>query len=100
MKNKELKADFVSNGNANDTLKKDVKKSKKKDKKPGLFRRIGARLKDTFSELKKVIWPSFPKVVKQTGVVLAVVVIFLIVITAFDFGLLHLLELISPAGRV
>ncbi len=98
MKNKELKADFVSNGN--DTSKKDVKKAKKKDKKPGIFKRIGARLKDTFSELKKVIWPSFPKVVKQTGVVLAVVVIFLIVITAFDFGLLHLLELISPAGRV
>ncbi len=95
MKNKELKVDFVSNANANETLKKDAKKSKKKDKKPGIFRRIGARLKDTFSELKKVIWPTFPKVVKQTGVVLVVVIIFLIVITAFDFGLLHLLGLMT-----
>ncbi|MBO7345789.1 MAG: preprotein translocase subunit SecE [Clostridia bacterium] len=54
------------------------------------------KLKDVFSELKKVNWPSFGKVVKQTGIVLVVVLLFLVVITAFDTGLLYLLELISP----
>ncbi|MCQ2387461.1 MAG: preprotein translocase subunit SecE, partial [Clostridia bacterium] len=48
------------------------------------------------SELKKVSWPSFGKVVKQTGVVLVVVLAFLVVITAFDFGLLKLLGLVVP----
>ena len=81
--------------NANSDSKKAVK-TKKKDKKPNIFKRIGAKFKDVFSELKKVSWPSFGKVVKQTGIVLAVVVIFLIVITAFDFGLLQLLKLVSP----
>lgn len=78
--------------------KKDAKKVKQKEKKPGFFKRIGIRIKDTFAELKKVAWPTFPKVIKRTGVVLAVVVIFLVVITAFDFGLLQLLTLVSPKG--
>ena len=56
---------------------------------------MGAKIKDVFSELKKVSWPTFGKVVKQTGIVLGVVVIFLVVITAFDFGLTKLLGLIS-----
>lgn len=78
---------------------KDVKKpvKKQKAKKPNIFKRIGARLKDSFSEIKKVSWPNFSKVVKKTGVVLLVVVIFLVVISAFDYGLFKLLGLITPA---
>ena len=53
---------------------KSVKKVQK-NKKPNIFKRIGARLKDTFSELKKVTWPTFPKIIKQTGIVLVVVLI-------------------------
>ncbi|MBQ4098132.1 MAG: preprotein translocase subunit SecE [Clostridia bacterium] len=79
----------------NDANKQDVKKSNKKNKKPGFFARMGAKIKDVFSELKKVTWPSFGKVVKQTGIVIAVVLVFLVVITAFDFGLSELLKLIS-----
>ncbi len=94
MKNKKVEGDFVSTENTQ--KQKDVKKGKKKDGKPGFFKKIGMKMKDVFSELKKVVWPSFGKVVKQTGVVLVVVIIFLIVITAFDFGLLSLLKLISP----
>ena len=74
---------------------KAVQKPVKKDKKPGLFKRLGQKVKDIFSELKKVNWPTFPKVVKQTGVVIAVVLLFLVVITAFDYVLLQLLNLIS-----
>ncbi len=74
---------------------KTVKKEKKNNGKPNIFKRIGTKCKDIFSELKKVAWPSFPKVVKETGVVILVVLAFLIVITAFDAGLLELLQLIT-----
>lgn len=84
--------------NAVEVGAKNEKKVKQKNKKPGFFKRIGLKLKDVFSELKKVSWPSFIKVVKQTGVVLVVVLIFLVVITGFDFGLLQLLRLVSPAS--
>lgn len=95
MKNKtEAQGDFVQNEKAQN--KQEAKKTKKKDKKPGFFKRMGAKIKDVFSELKKVNWPTFGKVVKQTGVVIVVVLIFLVVITAFDYGLLNLLKLVSP----
>ena len=90
---KVAKGDFVENEQI--TKQKEVKKEKKKDKKPGFFKRMGMKAKDIFSELKKVNWPTFGKVVKQTGIVLAVVVIFLVFITAFDFGLTKLLGLIQ-----
>lgn len=77
---------------------KEAKKAKKKDGKPNFFKRIGMKLKDVFSELKRVTWPNFPKVVKKTGIVLVVVLAFLVVITAFDSGLLQLLTLVSPRG--
>jgi preprotein translocase SecE subunit len=70
-------------------------KKVQKTKKPNIFKRMGAKIKDVFSELKKVSWPTFSKVVKQTGIVLAVVAIFLVVITAFDFGLLQFLKAVS-----
>ncbi|MDE6966090.1 MAG: preprotein translocase subunit SecE [Clostridiales bacterium] len=63
-------------------------KKEKKKKEPGRIRRW---FKDFFSELKKVTWPSFSKVLKQTGVVLLVTIIFLLVMMAFDglFGLFY-----------
>jgi preprotein translocase subunit SecE len=84
--------DFV--GTTDKKQEKEVKKAKK-DKKPGFFKRLGGKFKDIFSELKKVSWPTFPKVVRQTGVVLVVVLAFLVVITAFDYGLYQLLTLLS-----
>lgn len=63
-------------------------KKEKKHKEPSKARRW---FRDFFSELKKVTWPSFSKVVKQTGVVLMVTVVFLLVLMAFDslFGYLY-----------
>ena len=74
-------------------------KDKKKDKKKKEPSKAGRFFKDFFSELKKVTWPSFGKVVKQTGVVLLVTVIFLLVLMAFDslFGYLYDL-LVSGLG--
>ena len=93
MSKEKNKVDFV--GTTDKKQEKEVKKAKNKDQKPGFFKRLGAKIKDIFSELKKVSWPTFPKVVKQTGVVIVVVVAFLVVITAFDFGLYELLKLLS-----
>ena len=61
---------------------KDVKKKKKdKVKKPN---KIAKSLKETGNELKKVSWPSFKEVVKQTGVVLAVVIVLGVVLFGID----------------
>ena len=93
-KDKNATGDFVA---TNESVKqqKEVKKVKK-NKKPNIFKRMGMKAKDVFSELKKVNWPSFGKVVKQTGIVLVVVLIFLVVIFGFDFGLQELLKLVAP----
>ncbi len=96
-KNNEMKGGFIpETAEKPDKTEKQVKKAKKKSGKPGFFKRIGLKIKDVFSELKKVSWPSFSKVVKKTGVVIVVVLAFLVVITAFDSGLMELLKLIAP----
>ena len=59
-------------------------KAKTAAKKPNIFVRMGRKLKEVFSELKKVTWPSFGTVVKQTGIVLSVVLVFLLVLMGFD----------------
>ena len=69
--------------------------SKAKNSKPNWFRRVGAKFKETFSELKRVSWPSLPTVFKTTGVVLVVVAAFLAVVTGIDALLGYLLGLIS-----
>ena len=69
--------------------------TKAKNKKPNWFRRVGAKFKETFSELKRVTWPKFTTVLKTTGVVLVVVAAFLAVVTAVDQGLFKLLEFLT-----
>ncbi|MDE7164837.1 MAG: preprotein translocase subunit SecE [Clostridiales bacterium] len=66
--------------NSNPKGNKEKNKNKKR-KEPGKVRRW---FKDFFSELKKVTWPTFTKVLKQTGTVLLVTICFLLVILAFD----------------
>lgn len=65
------------------TVKPVNKNKKEKVKKAG-------KVKATVSELKKVTWPTFGKVVKQTVVVLSVTFIFLLVVIGID-QLLYLL---------
>ncbi len=67
-------------------------------KKPNIFVRMGRKLKETFSELKRVTWPSFPKVLKSTGVVLVVVLLFLVAVTGINFFLQWLLDLVTNIG--
>jgi len=68
-------------------------KNKKKAKKDN-SNSVGKRIKGTASELKKVTWPKFSEVVKQTGVVLAFVAITVVLLLGVNsllgwiFGLL------------
>ena len=88
------------NGNNADKKPVDAKKAKDKDKnkKPNIFVRMGRKLKETFSELKRVTWPSFGKAVKATGVVLVIVLIFTVAVTCVNVGFTELLELITGLG--
>ena len=63
------------------------------------FKKIGRKFKEIFKELKKVTWPSFGKVVKETGVVLAVCLFFLVILTVFDLGLGELVKLVTSIGK-
>ena len=68
-----------------------------KEKKPGFFKRIGARFKKWFKELKseakKVSWPTLKQVVNNSLVVLAVVVIIGAVIMLADVAFRNSLDL-------
>ncbi len=61
--------------------KKTVNKKAKKEKKPS---RIKKGIKEIGSELKKVSWPTFRKVCKQTGIVIGVVALFTLVLFGID----------------
>ncbi|MDR3021385.1 MAG: preprotein translocase subunit SecE [Clostridiales bacterium] len=56
---------------------------------------IWTRIRETIGELKKVSWPSFKTVVKSTGIVIAVVLFFLIVLVGVDSLLGYLYELLT-----
>jgi preprotein translocase subunit SecE len=66
----------------------------KKEKKKGRLKEAWRGFK---SEVKKIVWPSWKQVLKNTGVVLVVVVICAIIIGALDYafsqGIIALTEL-------
>ena len=66
-----------------------------KEKKPNIFKRMGRYFSKSWSEFKKVSWPTFPTVLKNTGIVLLVVLFFTVVIGAADVLFSWLLGLIT-----
>lgn len=77
----------------NEAAKQQPAKKTNKNKKPNIFVRMVRKIKEIFSELKKVTWPSFKTVLKQLGCVLVTVILVLAVIMLMDLGLQKLLEL-------
>lgn len=79
--------------------KSPAKKGKAKKRKP-----VGRYFRDIVSELKKVDWAKFKStkankgVLAQTGTVLLIVAVFIVVITAMDLGLSELLNLLIGAA--
>ncbi len=72
--------------------------AQQKTKKPGLFKRLGKFFAKSWSELKKVTWPTFKKVVSNTLIVLAVVLFFSLVVFGFDTGFMYLIKWIGSIG--
>ena len=81
-------------------LEKKADRPQKVDKnaKPNIFVRMGRRLKETFSELTRVTCPKLPDALKATGVVLAIVLIFTVIVTGVNYGFSALLEWITGLG--
>ena len=87
----------VQQGKAkNEAPRKNSKQDK--NKKPNIFVRMGRKIKETFSELKRVTWPTFGKALKATGVVLVIVLIFTVIVTGINYGLSELLDLMVSTG--
>lgn len=63
---------------------KPAKGDDKKAKKPGFLQRISKWLKEMKSELKKVQWPTWNQTLKNTGIVIACVIVLSIFIGVFD----------------
>ena len=61
----------------------DKPKKAKKEKKAG---KIGEAWRGFKSETKKIVWPSWKQVLKNTGVVLVVVIICAIIIGILDYA--------------
>lgn len=89
----EVKAENANEQKAErkDKNNKKAKKQAKKEPKPN-------KVKESVAELKKVTWPTFPKVVKNTLLVLGIVLIFTIVLFGIDYGLSWLYKLLTPAA--
>ena len=81
--NTENNVEVKQNNKVVEVKAKDVAKQKKKDKvkQPS---KIAKALKDTGNELKKVSWPKFKEIAKQTGIVLVFVLVFAIVLFGLD----------------
>ena len=54
--------------------------------------------RDTKGEFKKIVWPTFPTVLRNTGVVLALCVVLGVIICLVDFGLGALVDLMLSLG--
>ena len=54
------------------------------EKKPGFFKRIKNWFVDMKAEFKRVVWPSFPKIVRNTLVVLIFVLVIGAIIWILD----------------
>lgn len=63
---------------------KDIAKDKNKKNKVKKPSKIAKALKDTGNELKKVTWPGFKQVCKQTGIVFSFVLICGVILFGFD----------------
>lgn len=78
---------------------KDAKTEKTGKKKgPGIGKRMAKYFRDLKGEFKKIIWPTVPTVVRNTGVTLAMCAIMGVVICLFDLGLSSLVKLLVSLG--
>jgi len=59
-------------------------KNKGEEKNPVIPAKVSKYIRDTKGEFKKIVWPNFPTVLKNTGVVLAMCAVTAVVIILVD----------------
>ena len=64
----------------------ETEKKPRKEKKKG---RLGESWRGFKSEVKKIVWPSWKQVLKNTAVVLVVVAVCMLMIAALDYAFSH-----------
>ena len=73
------------------------------EKKPGFFKRIASGIKrffkDTKSELKKVVWPTWGQVLKNALTVVVCVLIVGVFIWIFDMGAKYGIQALLQLGK-
>lgn len=74
--------------------KVEKKTEKKKEKKPNIFKKIAKYFRECKGEVKKITWPPVRTVFKNTGIVLAIIIIIGLFIFGLDRGLYALLGLV------
>lgn len=98
-KNKEMNNESVEEVVAVQETKAEKKakaeKRAKKQLKNAATQPKKSRAKETIGELKKVTWPSFSKTMKQTGMVLSLVLVFMVVVLGIDLLVSYLINLLS-----
>jgi len=60
--------------------------NQKKEKKPGVFKRMEKYLRETRSEVKKVIWPNRQQILNNTLVTVICIVVVSVFIGILDLG--------------
>ena len=70
--------------NNKDLTTSQEKKVQKKDKKTGVFARIGKWFHELKVEAKKVVWPNKQTVIKNTVVVIVALIVLCALITVLD----------------
>ncbi|MBQ6706913.1 MAG: preprotein translocase subunit SecE [Clostridia bacterium] len=71
---------------------------KKGEKVPFVPAALTKYFRDTRGEFKKVVWPTFPAVVRNTGVTLVVCALLGAAVCLVDFGLSALIDLLLKIG--
>jgi len=78
----------LEKGELKEDVARDVKKDKKvkkRDPSKTASKRFGKWFRELRSEFKKVVWPGRKQVIKNTAIVLAVIIALGAVIALFDF---------------
>ena len=73
----------------------DKKSAAQPKKKRRFFHALKTFFKNTWAELKKVNWPTRKTVIQYTGLVLAFICAFAVVVGLLDWGLTSLLAVIA-----
>ena len=67
----------------------------KGEENPIIPEKVKKFFRDTKSEMKKITWPNFPSVIRNTGVVLAMCAVTAVIIVAVDLALGGLIDLLQ-----